>query len=126
MRLAAAWTALMSCAIAVAGLAVCAVALGGGFWAWLLALPGMFFGLQLGGLSVVVMCGAAERIGLLRQAWRPAVDELIMVMVLVLVGWWVLPSQMMIGVSGFFVLMYLVRVAFQKHWQLGEPVEIRA
>jgi hypothetical protein len=120
------WTTLMAVAIACDATAIAFMLLGGGGIGWLLAFPLMFFGLQILGLPVVLVCELAERIRIVRRAWRPLVDEILIVGCLCLLGFWWLPKPVAIGFGGLFSTMYLLRLLARKSWIPGEAVEVES
>ncbi len=125
MRVAAAWTMAMSIALAILVMAACALAFGGGFLAWLFAVPAMFVALHLCALPVVLLCELAEKTRLLRRAWRPLVDEILVVSLLIALASLVLPRPVTLAVAGFFAMMYLLRFCLCRHWVPGEPEEVQ-
>lgn len=124
MKFAALWTMLMAVAIALYGAVVFAWAFGAGAIAWLLALPGMFVGLQLLGLLLVILAEFAEHCGFVRASWRATIHEWMLVAVLLWIGVRILPSSAMVCAVSFFAVMCLIRLLFHRCWKPGEPVEI--
>jgi len=126
MRFAAAWTALMSVALALLVTGACASWFGGSLLAWLLAIPAMFLALHLVGLPVVLLCELGERVKLVRRAWRPLVDEVLVVALCVAAASWTFASGVALAAAGFFGLMYLLRLCLHRLWKPGEPEEVQA
>ena len=124
MRIAGIWTYLVSLAIAALLTVICASALGGGIVGWLLGIPAMFLLLHLIGIPVVVVCEFAEKIGCLPRRWRPVADEVLLVGVFLAAGSQALPGSACLVVSGFFGLMYLLRIVLHRCWIPGEPEEV--
>ena len=125
MKLAAAWTMMMSIALAIVVTVACALAFGGGLLAWLVAGPAMFVALHVCGLPVVMLCELAENAKLLPRAWRPLVDEMLVVALLIGLASLVLPMPLKLVVVVGFVGMYLLRLCLFCCWSPGEPVEVQ-
>ena len=125
MRLAGIWTMVMAVAITAYCAALVLVWAGASLLGWLAALPGVFVGLQVLGLMVVILFEAAEQIDLVRPNWRPVLHEWSLIAILIWLGWMLLPCGVMVGVSAFFGTMFAVRILLRSRWRPVEPVEIK-
>ena len=123
MRLAWLWTLCM--AVAIGGIGVCLIvrACSPGVWGWMIALPGVFLGLQIAGLPIVLIGGVLERVGLVPAAARAQLHECLLVGVLLALTWCVLSVQLASGALSFFLLMYTLRILFRRCWHPGVPTE---
>ncbi|MGI9241981.1 MAG: hypothetical protein ACR2RV_14355 [Verrucomicrobiales bacterium] len=96
---------------------------GPSLWGWLVALPGVFLGLQVVGLPIVLMGGLLERARLVPAAARAQLHECVLVGVLLALTFNVLSLPLALWTLGFFTLMYTLRILCRKCWDPGLPKE---
>ena len=112
MKFAQHWTTAMSVGIAAYGMALVAHLCGGGFLGWVVALPGMFVGLHLVGIPLVLVCEIGERARIIPRRWRTGIHELLLVTTLLVVGLPFLPTTVSGLFTAFLMLKLLLRISF--------------